>query len=115
MTQQVHQMFASCRNVITNFQFRYAHGNRGSWRAFQYLLAAMGTCVFMMMFFLLPETSHSRGVDRLREIQASEGKTAKKQWIWVWLNPLGPLKLLKYRNVLVIVGQIIIRCLVIIY
>ncbi|KAF8519191.1 major facilitator superfamily domain-containing protein [Gautieria morchelliformis] len=82
----------------------YARGNRGSWRAFQYLLAAMGTCSFLSILFFLPETSHSRRADSLSASQPGEDKTpqSRKQWGWVWLNPLRPLALLKYRNVLAI-------------
>jgi hypothetical protein len=58
-----------------------------------------------MMLFFLPETSHSRGVDRLRASRYGNDNAAKKQWVWVWLNPLKPLALLKHRNVLAIVRQ----------
>ena len=64
----------------------------------------MGTCCFTLVLFFLPETSHSRGVDLLR---ASRRGEAKKTWIWVWQNPLRPLKLLKYRNILAIVSNIL--------
>jgi hypothetical protein len=83
---------------------RYAHGSRGSWRAFQYLLAAMGALVFAMTALFLPETSHRLGIDEVRASRASQGTKESNRWVWVWLNPLRPLRLLRYRNVLAIVS-----------
>ncbi|KAF8581941.1 MFS general substrate transporter [Ramaria rubella] len=80
--------------VVAGIMTQYAHGNRGSWRAFQYLLAAMGSVCFLLILFILPETIPVRGIDRLRQ------EKPNKRWLWVWLNPLRPLKLLRHRNVL---------------
>ncbi|KAF8584881.1 MFS general substrate transporter [Ramaria rubella] len=82
--------------VVAGIMTEYAHGNRGSWRAYQYLLAAMGAACFLLILFVLPETSHHRGIDRLQQ------ENPHKRWLWVWLNPLRPLKLLRHRNILAI-------------
>lgn len=52
------------------------------------------------MLFILPETSHNRGIDEARK---ALGPNASNKFIWVWINPLKPLDLLKRKSVLMIV------------
>ncbi|KAF8590682.1 MFS general substrate transporter [Ramaria rubella] len=82
--------------VVAGIMTEQATYDFSHWRAFQYLLAAMGVACFLLIFFVLPETSHHRGVDRLQQDKPH------KRWLWVWLNPLRPLKLLRHRNILAI-------------
>ncbi|KAF8590676.1 MFS general substrate transporter [Ramaria rubella] len=86
--------------VLAGVMTEYVHGSRGSWRAFQYLLAAMGLFCFILTVVFLPETSHHLGIDALKSANVRHGK--KPRWMFEWLNPLKPLKLLRYRNVLAI-------------
>lgn len=68
-----------------------------SWRVMQYALAVAAMITFILMYFLLPETSHpnSRGVDKL-----PEGHTRR----WVLLNPFRCLLLLRSPNLLLLVS-----------
>jgi hypothetical protein len=94
----------------------YARGPAGGWRAVQWLLAGMGAASSCAAFFL-PETIHVRGVDKIvaeREARrVADGKAAvegaesqrnkKRAFVWVWVNPLRSIGLLRYPNVLAIV------------
>ncbi|KAF7974263.1 hypothetical protein HWV62_13048 [Athelia sp. TMB] len=84
--------------VIGGIMTEYAHGSRGTWRAFQYLLAAMGLLTFVFAIVFLPETSHSRGIDEMK----AAGRKGFCGTDWVWLNPLRPLGLLRFKHVLAI-------------
>ncbi|KAF7981267.1 hypothetical protein HWV62_34157 [Athelia sp. TMB] len=86
--------------VIGGIMTEYAHGSRGTWRAFQYLLAAMGLLTFVFAIVFLPETSHSRGIDEMK----AAGRKGFCGTDWVWLNPLRPLGLLRFKHVLAIVS-----------
>lgn len=85
--------------VIAGIVTQYIPGKEGSWRANQFILAGMGTVCFLLMLFVLPETSHTRGIDKARK---ALGPHAKDKFIWVWINPLKPLDLLKQKSVLAI-------------
>ncbi|EIN13032.1 MFS general substrate transporter [Punctularia strigosozonata HHB-11173 SS5] len=96
----------------------------GSWRAMQWLLAGAGL-IALGLSFLLPETIHSRGIDKIieeREVlrrtasRASEKRACadksgngfarflrwRRRVAWVWVDPLRPVRLLRYPNVLAI-------------
>lgn len=60
----------------------------------------MGALTFTFAVIFLPETSHDRGIDKMR----ADGKKGWRGTEWVWLNPLRPLELLKLRNNLAIVS-----------
>ncbi|EJU03028.1 MFS general substrate transporter [Dacryopinax primogenitus] len=74
--------------------------NGYGWRAMQWLLCAMGGLAAGLVLFLLPETAHSRGVVAELEKRKREGK--RSRFVWVWLDPIKPVWLLRYKNVLVI-------------
>lgn len=94
----------------------------------QWLLFAMGAAACLLVFFALPETSHVRGVDLIREERAvkrdedikerkargeevAEVKATTGWWgrltgdfVMVWVNPLAPLKLLARPHILAMVS-----------
>ncbi|GAA5847354.1 hypothetical protein JCM9279_000252 [Rhodotorula babjevae] len=97
------------------------------WRAMQWLLMGLGWSAFALVFFFLPETAHVKGVDVVRQerlqVRADEAGVevevlerdeeerragmswARKKWdelVWVWINPLGPVKLLAHPTILAI-------------
>lgn len=109
--------------VLTEY---VSHG----WRAMQWLLCAMGALGCVLVFFALSETSHVRGIDLIREerrearenaakeLQAGGGEVVEKKarsglagvweqwtrdWVVVFINPLGPLKLLARPHILAMV------------
>ncbi|KAJ7572621.1 MFS general substrate transporter [Mycena floridula] len=85
--------------LVGGLMTQYAPGSRGSWRALQYLLVGMGAATFILCVIFLPETSHSRGVDKARK----EGRKGVFGSSFFVLNPLVPLRILKDRNALLIV------------
>lgn len=87
--------------VVAGIMTEYVHGPRGSWRAFQYLLAGMGAFTWLLMLLVLPETSHKTGLQRLKDEDVKAGRKPRKT-TFVFLNPLQAIGLLKYRNILVI-------------
>ncbi|KIJ23886.1 hypothetical protein M422DRAFT_39390, partial [Sphaerobolus stellatus SS14] len=91
--------------LVAGIMTEYVHGPRGSWRAFQYLLAGMGGFTWLLMLLVLPETSHTTGLQRLRDEDIKAGREPRKT-VFVFLNPLQALGLLRYRNILVIVSLI---------
>ncbi|KAJ7583515.1 MFS general substrate transporter [Mycena floridula] len=84
--------------LVGGLMTQYAPGSRGSWRALQYLLVGMGAATFILCVIFLPETSHSRGVDKARK----EGRKGVFGSSFFVLNPLVPLRILKDRNALLI-------------
>ncbi|KII89528.1 hypothetical protein PLICRDRAFT_109834 [Plicaturopsis crispa FD-325 SS-3] len=73
-----------------------------SWRVMQLSLGLSGLIAFVLMYFLLPETSHpnARGIDKLAaEEGLPEGVTPRK---WVWVNPMGSLRLLRSPNLVAV-------------
>ncbi|KAK4701114.1 hypothetical protein P7C70_g5122, partial [Phenoliferia sp. Uapishka_3] len=91
------------------------------WRAMQWLLFAMGALACLLVVFVLPETSHARGVDLIRAERDEKRALERKErgeleavveertgwwkkitgdFIWVGINPLGPLKLLARPHIL---------------
>ncbi|KAM0750703.1 MFS general substrate transporter [Meredithblackwellia eburnea MCA 4105] len=83
------------------------------WRAMQWLLFALGALGSLLVFFALPETSHSKAIDAIREERrAAKGDTGLSKaegeekwwkgegWVWVWINPLEPLRLLARPHIL---------------
>jgi MFS family permease len=94
--------------VLAGILTQYATGPDGGWRSVQWLLAGLGA-VALGVSMLLPETIHVKGIDRVisarREAQIKAGQPARdSKFIWVWVNPLRSVKLLKYPNVLAIVS-----------
>jgi MFS family permease len=85
--------------VVAGVLTAYAKGPAGGWRAVQWLLAGMGA-VALGAALLLPETIHVRGVDRLT---AESDTGTRRRFVWVWVNPLRAVNLLRYPNVLAIV------------
>ncbi|GJN94388.1 hypothetical protein Rhopal_007468-T1 [Rhodotorula paludigena] len=98
------------------------------WRAMQWLLMALGWSAFLVVLFAFPETAHVKGVDVIRQerLQARADKAGvtiemmhqkemekrremglvRRRWdslVWVWLNPITPLRLLIHPHVLAIV------------
>lgn len=89
----------------------------------QFLLFGMGMVATIGLFVFLPETAHHRGMDDIllkrrqrREEEESrrekEGLETRKtswwerkseNWVFVWLNPLTPLKMLVHPHVLAMV------------
>jgi hypothetical protein len=74
----------------------------------QWLLAAMGVVAFGLTFFYLPETIHVKGIDKILASKVDAKSGQQKRWMWVWLNPLRPLGLLRYPNVLAIVSVFLV-------
>lgn len=72
--------------------------NYFSWRVTQYATAVAGVVGFVLMFFLLHETSHpgEKGMDK--RLPSEHG--------WVWLNPFKCLWLLRSPNLLALVMPI---------
>ncbi|TFK35472.1 major facilitator superfamily domain-containing protein [Crucibulum laeve] len=70
-----------------------------SWRVMQVYLGVLGFCAFICIVFCFPETSHpgSRGVERI----LAEGKRIPT-WRPIFINPLQPLWLLRYPNLLAV-------------
>ncbi|KAH9917966.1 major facilitator superfamily domain-containing protein [Fomitopsis serialis] len=66
-----------------------------SWRALHMIFALLSVFMFIVMYYLLPETSHpgTRGADH---------KFGEEKWRWHWLNPLKSLTLLRAPNLLVV-------------
>ncbi|GAA6050843.1 hypothetical protein JCM3770_005734 [Rhodotorula araucariae] len=94
------------------------------WRAMQWLLMAFGASAFALIVVFLPETAHVKGVDLVRQerLQARADEAgaafealeqgeqerrremgwARSRWdgfLWIWVNPLGPIKLLMHPTV----------------
>ncbi|GAA5915376.1 hypothetical protein JCM6882_000236 [Rhodosporidiobolus microsporus] len=111
--------------AIAGILTEYAHPIGQGWRAMQWLLFAMGVLASILCFFFFPETAHVRGVDlirrerlearaaqlgvdpdeldeREREERAGMGWARRKVkgFVWVWCNPLAPLRLLIHPNIL---------------
>jgi MFS family permease len=102
--------------VVAGVLTEYARGPAGGWRSMQWTLAAMGVLSFVLTIIFLPETIHVKGIDKViaerKRVAAKNGKEdatmdkpMKPKFVWVWLNPLRPLALLKYPNVLAIVSS----------
>ncbi|KAI0062171.1 MFS general substrate transporter [Artomyces pyxidatus] len=68
-----------------------------SWRVMQGALFLTGITSFTFMYFLLPETSQP-GTTGMEKMLASEGKDARRRWIW--LNPFKHLTLFRSPNIL---------------
>ncbi|KAH7924084.1 MFS general substrate transporter [Leucogyrophana mollusca] len=66
-----------------------------SWRIIHIVLGAWGGLEFLLVYLLLPETSHpgTRGIEKLPESRRSR---------FVWINPLGSLWLLRSPNLLAV-------------
>ncbi|KAH7911119.1 major facilitator superfamily domain-containing protein [Hygrophoropsis aurantiaca] len=66
-----------------------------SWRQIHVILGAWGLLEFILVYFILPETSHpgARGIDKVDESRRSR---------FVWINPLRSLLLLRSPNLLAI-------------
>ncbi|KAF9046832.1 MFS general substrate transporter [Hymenopellis radicata] len=78
-----------------------------SWRVMQFILAGAGFLGFICIFLFFPETSHPgmRGIDKLRgtrQIEDQGGSLKEKHSVWVWVNPLRPLWLLRSPNLLAV-------------
>jgi MFS family permease len=83
------------------------------WRAMQWLLFAMGVVASLLCLFCFPETAHERGIDLIREERRRErGETTARKMGWwedsvfVWLNPLAPLRLLMLPHILAMVSGV---------
>ncbi|KZO96755.1 MFS general substrate transporter, partial [Calocera viscosa TUFC12733] len=94
--------------VVGGLMTEYVHGSRGTWRAFQYLLAGMGLGTFLLVLFFLPETAHHTEHHRLKALNQS-GAEAKRgvtfRQILAATNPLAPLTMLKHPNVALITAN----------
>jgi len=91
--------------VVGGLMTEYVHGARGTWRAFQYLLAGMGLATFLLVLFLLPETAHQTEHNRLQALQGSDPAQRRSfhfKQILAATNPLQPLAMLKHQNVALI-------------
>ncbi|GAA6017760.1 hypothetical protein JCM10207_000488 [Rhodosporidiobolus poonsookiae] len=111
--------------AIAGILTEYAHPLGQGWRAMQWLLMAMGVLSSALVIAFFPETAHARGIDVIRqerlaaraEKQGVEVEVLKEQekarrrdmgWVrrkwdglvWVWLNPLTPLRLLLHPHIL---------------
>lgn len=105
--------------AIAGILTEYVIPSGSGWRAMQYLLFAMGAVGSLLVAFLLPETSHRRGVDLIRqqrqqalddrteeEVKRDEAKVETwweartKDWIVIFLNPLAPLRILVNPHIL---------------
>lgn len=77
-----------------------------SWRTLQLLLGVMGCVLFVVLYKFLPETSHpgERGIDKLKAKEDSGPGSASsfRQYLPVFLNPLAPLGLMRYPNLLLV-------------
>lgn len=105
----------------------YVRPEGTGWRAMQWFLMALGWSACALIFFFLPETAHVKGIDVVRQErlqdradkagidvevlerqekdQRSEMGWVRRKWsgfVWVWINPLGPLKLLAHPTILAI-------------
>ncbi|BGP43508.1 hypothetical protein JCM10449v2_007543 [Rhodotorula kratochvilovae] len=110
--------------AIAGILTEYVRPAGTGWRAMQWLLMAFGASAFALIVFFLPETAHVKGVDLVRQerLQARAEKTgaiadvleqeekerrrgmgwARREWsgfVWVWVNPLGPIRLLMHPTV----------------
>lgn len=106
--------------ILTEYVKPYGFG----WRAMQYLLMSLGFSAFALVLFFFPETAHAKGIDVVRqerlqeraekkgmevellekeeEQRRAEMRWLRRQWdglVWVWLNPLAPLRLLLHPNI----------------
>ena len=113
--------------AIAGILTEYVRPEGTGWRAMQWLLMALGFSAFALVALFLPETAHVKGVDVVRqerlqrraddagvEVEALERDEekrragmgwARKKWdelVWVWINPLGPVKLLAHPTILAI-------------
>ncbi|GAA5820951.1 hypothetical protein JCM11251_001893 [Rhodosporidiobolus azoricus] len=111
--------------AIAGILTEYAHPIGQGWRAMQWLLFAMGVLASLLVFFFFPETAHARGIDLIRrerlEARAEKEEVdpdqlaerereersrmgwLRRKWsgfVWVWCNPLAPLRLLVHPNIL---------------
>lgn len=111
--------------VIAGILTEYVQPRGTGWRAMQYLLFAMGLLASLLVVMFLPETAHSRGIDLIREERRSRhremhtkddynstlvndnGASWWTRWtrdlVFVWLNPLAPLKMLWHPHILAMV------------
>lgn len=117
--------------VLAGVLTEYVHPIGMGWRAMQWLLCALGIFASLLVC-LLPETSHLRGIDILREerrlhaleddILRSDAERAietkrlsGRSWIQtkledsfiVFLNPLAPLRMLCHPHILAMVSLIV--------
>ncbi|GAA5901028.1 hypothetical protein JCM8208_007597 [Rhodotorula glutinis] len=113
--------------AIAGILTEYVRPEGTGWRAMQWLLMSLGFSAFALVFFFLPETAHVKGVDVVRqerlqhradeagidvevlELEEEERRAemgwARRRWdevVWVWINPLGPVKLLAHPTILAI-------------
>lgn len=97
----------------------------------QWLLFSLGVVASILVICFLPETSHYLGIDLIREERRERRAVAEKDalikgqplapvevrggmrgrlegWYadWVWLNPLGPLRMLAHPHVLAMVSSL---------
>ncbi|KAL8291929.1 hypothetical protein RQP46_002187 [Phenoliferia psychrophenolica] len=104
---------ASLAPIFGGLLTQYVHDG---WRAMQYLLMAMGALVSLLVFFFLPETAHSRGVDFIiserKERKVDSGESKAHWWtrwtkdvVFVAFNPLAPIALLKHPHILAMVAS----------
>ena len=82
----------------------------------QWLLACMGVSACLLAALALPETIHVRGIEKIisesriacafKKVDEEGGDAGRKErWVWVWMNPLRPIQLLRFPNVLAIVSS----------
>jgi MFS family permease len=64
-----------------------------SWRVIFWLQSAVAALGVVFVVLFLPETMRHR---RLEDIRIAKGKNVN----WVWINPLRPIVLFKYPNLL---------------
>lgn len=87
--------------VVGGALTEYATGRWGSWRAMQWLLTGMGGLAVLLTAVGLPETAWTRQCQH-DAIPDDERKGWRRWWPyrWVWLDPLRPVWLLRYPNIL---------------
>ncbi|KZT59409.1 MFS general substrate transporter [Calocera cornea HHB12733] len=94
--------------VVGGLMTEYVHGSRGTWRAFQYLLAGMGLATFLLVLVFLPETAHQTEQHRLKTIRQSDGTGQMRvtfKDVWAATNPLQPLAMLRHPKVALITAN----------
>lgn len=80
--------------VVAGALTEYAKGRWGSWRAMQWLLAGMGAFAVLLTAVFLPETAWTR------QCLQDRPSSGKQRFRWVWLDPIRPIWLLRYPNIL---------------
>ncbi|KAI5474376.1 hypothetical protein MNV49_003407 [Pseudohyphozyma bogoriensis] len=95
--------------TIAGIMAQYVHssGYATGWRSVQWLNVGLGFVGTLLVGFALPETSHGKKIEVIREerrkAREAEGRTGRggfaERWV-VWFNPVGSIVLLFRPNIL---------------